>query len=120
FKYGRGYVDAKENTQLRYYATGAARLEDFTHAKVRTTIVQPRSSGDAVRSEIIRMRDLVKWSREMREALEASEDPRAKLTPGDHCKWCEVKQTIGCEALQGAVQKAAKVDFEEVDLEADM
>lgn len=120
YKNGVGFVDAEENTQLRYYGVGAAREEDFTHSKVTTTIIQPRCrDGGPIRSETLTMKKLLKWRDHMRECLEASEKKNAKLTPGDHCKWCEVKtlKPGGCPALNNAIQKAAKTDFDDIDVD---
>jgi len=115
-KYGRGVVvEVKENEQLRYYALGAALLlDDGTRAieTVEMTIVQPRAAhpDGIIRSEQINIVDLVEWSNDLLAAARATQDPKALLTAGEHCRFCPAAAT--CPARRAQAQAIAQVEFD--------
>lgn len=122
YKHGYGEVDADQNTQLLYYAAGAAKEYEFNFDKVLLGIVQPRSQrgqqlGDDVDLIIenfyeLSAAELEEWVDEvLRPAAYATEDPDAPLNPGSHCHWCLAAST--CPAKTGAVFVQARADFED-------
>ena len=63
FKYGAGvWVNAKSNSQLKYYAVGAVLMINKPIARISMTVVQPRfAKGDPVRSTTISVVELAEW-----------------------------------------------------------
>lgn len=122
YKHGAGVVvEVEGNTQLRYYALGAAREEEFAHQKVTYTIIQPRAqhADGPIRSETITMKELKAWGIELQQAVEKTEKPNARLRAGPHCRFCPAAPF--CSELRSSVQEAAGADFDEeaVELEVD-
>lgn len=119
YKHGKGVlVDVEENTQLMYYALGAAKELDFNFDEVRLVVVQPRcragGDGDGVREWTMTASELEAWGEDvLRPAAYATEDPDAPLNPGDWCKknFCPKQST--CPALIELNQELAFVDFNE-------
>jgi hypothetical protein len=88
YKDGSGWVHVEGNTQLISYLGGKA--PDIFDLKCRMTIVQPKTQppvryADIVWSEL--NEELVKLA----SAAEATDDPEAPLTCGNHCQWCKHK-----------------------------
>lgn len=90
-KAGRGVaVEAERNSQLMYYALGAAYGDDYVEAEL--IIVQPRAihPDGPTRRWKIPTTDLMRWAREvLLPAAKATEDPNAPLAVGDHCRFCD-------------------------------
>lgn len=90
-KAGRGVaVEAERNSQLMYYAVGAAYGDDYADAEL--VIVQPRAvhPDGPTRRWRISTADLMTWAREvLLPAAKATEDPAAPLAVGDHCRFCD-------------------------------
>lgn len=98
-KYGAGIaVEAKDNKQMRVYGIGAAFKGDFETVKMH--IFQPRAehSEGPVRTEEIPLQELVEWSKELKQKAIATEDPKAPLKTGEHCRWCPGK--VVCPAFK--------------------
>lgn len=120
YKNGAMFVDVVGNMQARYYGLGAMRWladnEPDAYAKLSTvvlTIIQPNAIGaEPVRSEILDAVDLKVWEVELRAAVERTEDPNAKFSPGDHCKFC--RGAAHCEALRTIAVQAHKTAFSKV------
>jgi len=115
YKHGAGVaVDVEDNPQLLYYALGALLDSGVPAAKVDVGIVQPRCEhpDGYIRSKVFESVDLLEWSGVLEEAAIATEDPKAPLNEGDHCRWCPA--AVECPEKLKAVQAAAAVDFEEV------
>ncbi len=105
FKYGAGIaVEAKDNKQMRVYGVAAAYGEDFPMVKLH--IYQPRAehADGPVRVEEMKMSDLVEWSKELKQKAIATEDPKAPLKTGEHCRWCPGK--VVCPAFKADTQLA--------------
>lgn len=114
YKHGAGVVvEVEGNTQTRYYGLGAARESKYTHEKVTCTIVQPRAAHQdgPVRSEVITMKQLVKWGKTLLAAVEATEKKNAKLVAGDHCRFCPA--TPICGELRKSVERKVAADFDD-------
>lgn len=111
FKYGKGiYVEPEWNGQLLYYAAGALdthNLLDQVAWRINLHIVQPRADrGEGIiRSWTISSNELRNWTfTTLLPAMRATDDPEALLVPGEHCRWCPVKER--CPALRGAFEEA--------------
>jgi Protein of unknown function (DUF2800) len=105
-KYGKGvWVPARNNSQLKYYAIGACLAIDDPVSTIVMTVVQPRVSGDPIRSATIGAIELVEWSFELLAAAAATQAPDAPLVAGTHCKFCPAQTT--CLAFQNAKYTAA-------------
>ena len=91
YKHGAGVsVEAQGNSQLRYYALGAALTLDVKPKKIRTVVIQPRAfhADGPIREENLTMADLKKFAKDLMAAAEATEPPDAPLRAGDHCRFC--------------------------------
>lgn len=100
FKDGRGWVDAKENTQLLSYAIGKRfRMPDS--APVVMTIVQPKTNP-TVRQWEVRVKTLNMFIEKLTIAAVKTDDPNAPLVPDGkggkgYCRWCKHREN--CQAL---------------------
>lgn len=109
-KYGKGvWVAARNNSQLLYYALGAALTVDGPVSEIVMTIVQPRTKGDVERTATIDAVELVEWSFKLLEAAAATQAPNAPQVAGEHCKFCPAKGT--CLAYQNQSYAAAYHQF---------
>ncbi len=111
YKHGKGMaVEAYDNTQLKYYATGALKIWEF--AEVEVVIVQPRCphKDGPVRRATYTADEIEAWSREvLLPAAIATEKADAPLKAGDHCYFCPA-QAI-CPAIRNKVLKTAITAF---------
>jgi hypothetical protein len=115
FKYGKGvWVSAKDNAQLHYYALGASLSIDEPVSSVTMTVVQPRTSGDPVRTTSIDAIALAEWSFTLLDRAYATQQPDAPLAAGDWCRFCGAKQS--CPAYQGGRASAAYHEFTLTDV----
>ena len=114
-KSGQGVrVDAKDNSQLLYYALGA--WHDYQHLfDIKTVIVhivQPRLNHyDTFELSI---KDLLAFAERLKAAAVATENAKAELVPGDHCRWCRAK--TACPKMIESAQKLAAIDFSDPEL----
>ena len=115
-KYGMGAVEIKDNKQTRYYALGvwlSLPPEDIVET-VTMMIVQPRMDhpDGFVRPETIHAADLSQFAVELLDAARATQDPKAPLHSGDHCKFCPAKPI--CPELYRKTQEIAATEFDEM------
>lgn len=110
YKHGAGVaVNVEDNSQLKYYALGAAHGEDYE--RVELHIIQPRAyhPDGPVRSWGLSIADLNKYAEELKVAAYATEKPDAPIKAGSHCRWCPV---IGvCPEMHKTTIEVAKTDF---------
>lgn len=108
YKDGRGWVDAKNNTQLESYLAGKAsrfigsgpqKVRPFMPQKIlkpcRMTIIQPKTSP-VIRFEEISGDELLKRYLALEDAAFKTDKPDAPLVPDNkggkgHCQWCKHK-----------------------------
>lgn len=113
YKHGRGVaVDPEENSQAKSYALGAAmRMHNRGVDRIDIVIVQPRCPHPAgsVRVWSTDAVALLDWSADLKESALATEDPEARLRPGDWCKFCPAAAT--CPALADLALETARADF---------
>ena len=139
YKHGQGvpvevsYADEKTgevlgNTQLMYYALGAAHGYDFTHEKVTLIIVQPRCPHPkgGVRRFTCTMGELLEFRDRLAEAVDRVHEANAAyasmkdvdweakyLKAGDHCKSSFCAKLATCPAVHRLAEKEAMADFAE-------
>lgn len=118
-KYGIGIVvEAPNNVQLMYYAAclvhklaAAGREFDLT-TPVRIIIVQPRAPHPEgpIRVWATTVRDVLNWVDDvLLPAITASEDPKAKIATGDHCRYCLARTR--CPALNALAEEIADMEI---------
>ena len=116
YKHGKGVaVEAKENTQLLYYALGAAKAFD-EYSSVKLTIVQPRCihPDGPIRSWVTTPERLADFKTELKSAVDATREKNPRFQPTDKgCKFCKAKAT--CPALRDEAMSLAKVEFDDVE-----
>ena len=115
WKFGDGIaVDAEENEQLMYYAAAAMRTPEVAWVfdgavAIECVIIQP----PVIRQWTTTPARIKAFEKELKRAVKVASLPDAKLTPGDHCRFCPAKPT--CPAMTGAVDRALKVKLDAVD-----
>ena len=108
WKFGRGVqVQAEENAQLLFYAAAAARTPAlsalFDDAEdVDLVIIQP--PGISVWQTTLPR--LSKFEHALKDAVTKSQQPGAKISAGDHCRWCPAKGAAVCPEMNGALERA--------------
>lgn len=147
YKHGQGvpvevshydYTAEKEvgNSQLLYYALGAAKAFDFTHSKITLIIVQPRCphNNSSVRRFSLPMSDLLEFADKLGAAVDIANEAnksyheinfdRAKLewenkylSPGEHCRTTYCPMIALCPAMNRLVEQETAADFEHDDPE---
>jgi RecB family exonuclease len=110
FKAGSAHaVEVGNNSQLLYYALGAALVDIHRPLDcVTLRIIQPlaRHSQGPVRSHDLTGQDLMRFGFRLREAAHATDRDDAPLITGDHCRWCPAAEI--CPAKKSAAcQEAA-------------
>lgn len=116
-KYGQGVVvEVFDNPQTMYYALGAAlsllaEYPDLRIDQIVMTIVQPRIGhiDGSVRSQTVPFGDLLSWSNTLIAKAEATIDPNAPLTVGDHCRFCPAAPH--CPAYAAEALAVAQSEF---------
>jgi hypothetical protein len=115
WKFGDGVmVEVEENPQLMFYAAAAMRTPEAQWAfegvtEIECVIVQPPE----VRRWVTTPERIAKFELELVQAVKQAEKPDAKLTVGDHCRWCAAKPI--CPKMTGAVDRALKVQLDNLD-----
>lgn len=91
FKYGRSFVEAEENPQMKLYSLGALVLYGvlFNIEKVVLHIIQPRV--DNISSFALTPADLMKWGESIKAIAQTSFNGEGEFNSGDHCKFCKAK-----------------------------
>lgn len=115
FKYGAGHaVEAKDNTQLKYYAVGAITTLGYAPKTIDLHIVQPRCPHveGPHRTESIDPLDLLDHAAYMVASVLETEKPDAQVKAGDWCRWCPAAGVPGrCPAQAQVANELAKVVF---------
>ena len=112
------------NSQLMYYALGAAKGYDFTHEKVTLIVVQPRCPHPhgGVRRFTCSMPDLLEFRDRLARAADRVMEAYnsydgtpdwevANLRAGPHCKSAFCSMLATCPALYRLAQSEAMADF---------
>jgi len=116
WKFGYRLVDAFENPQCLTYALGAAtRHHNRGVEKIVIWIVQPLATHPKgpIRDYETTYEDLLIWSQEAVQAIEASQQPDAPLVAGDECKFCKAAAT--CPAKFQATLAEAQAEFSQAE-----
>ena len=115
WKFGDGVmVDAVENPQLMFYAAAAMRTPEAAWAfdgatEIECIIVQP----PMIRRWVTTKERIAAFELELVSAVKAAQQPNAKLSSGDHCRWCNAKSI--CPVMTGAVDRALKTQITNID-----
>lgn len=115
YKHGAGIpVEVRNNPQLLYYGLGALISSNRPVVKVKLVIVQPRCdhADGPVRSWEIDALELMDFAIDLKSYAVATEDPKAPLVSGDHCRFCPAAKD--CPALERRSQELAKAEFSAV------
>lgn len=115
YKHGAGvFVDAEDNSQLKYYALGAlAELDPKREIKrVAMTIVQPRAGGEPVRTFLLDALDIWEFAVELYEGAERTEASDAPFAAGEHCRFCPAAPT--CAEFARRARAVAHDGFEKI------
>ena len=114
FKYGRGVVDVRENTQALFYAVGALLLMDKKKEvkEIEMVIVQPRVT-DPIKRWTVTRQYLKEWGLiTLRNAAQATLDENAPRIPGEkQCQFCEHK--TACPELKQFALDKAMIEFDD-------
>ena len=113
WKFGDGVVvDAVENPQLMFYAAAAMRTEEAKWAfdgatEIELIIVQP----PMVRRWVTTKERIAAFELELVSAVKQAQMPNAKLSSGDHCRWCNAKSIcpVMNETLSRSVSNVASM-----------
>ena len=112
YKHGAGIpVRVENNPQLQYYGLGALLASGYPARRVRLEIIQPRCEhpDGAIRAWEIDAIDLLDFRHDLKVYAQATEDPKAPLNPGDHCRFCPAAAM--CPALHARALEMAKLEF---------
>lgn len=115
FKYGVGHaVEVEENSQLLYYAVGAAMGEDTD--KITVCVFQPRCEHEdgSIRTWEFEPTVLKNFAKKLRQRALETEKEDAALLPGKWCQWCNAAGV--CPALHRSAIETAKTDFDDPQL----
>jgi hypothetical protein len=116
WKFGDGVVvDAVENPQLMFYAAAAMRTEAAKWAfdgvdEIELIIVQP----PMIKRWVTTKERIAAFELELVSAVKQAQMPNAKLSSGDHCRWCNAKSI--CPVMNGAVDRALKTTLDNIDV----
>ena len=116
FKFGSGvYVDVEDNAQLKLYALGVMLECGKVVKDVTVRIVQPRFEGTKpIRDWHFKAADILEFVADVRQAANASRDPKAPYKAGDHCKFCPAART--CPELEKQSHALLANDFDAAPL----
>lgn len=115
WKFGSGVaVEAEENAQLMFYAAAAMRTPEaqwvFDGAtEIECIIVQP----PAVKRWTTTPARIKQFEKELVQAVKTASKPNAKLSAGEHCRFCSAKPV--CPLMTGAVDRALVTKLDNID-----
>ena len=114
YKHGVGVVvGAENNKQLRYYAYGGWQLYRAEGIdRIVCSIVQPRAHGEPIKTATFDELELVDWSLDLAEWVEATRVKDAPLNPGEWCSktFCGARNGA-CPALKAKADAALADGF---------
>jgi len=122
YKHGAGIlVECENNLQLQYYGLGAlTTLEGIGEVNtVRLMVIQPRCphpSGRVIRSWDVSALDLLEFSLDLKDFAIKTEDKKAPLVPGEHCRFCPAGAV--CPELGKKAMTMAKEEFGVIESES--
>ena len=111
YKNGRIIVEVIDNTQMRQYCVGL--LHEHPSAKrITVHIIQPNAMHEdgCIRSVTYEADEIKLFEIRMKQAADATRNPKAPRTPGAHCQWCPAK--IRCPEHSKMIKDAVMIDLE--------
>ena len=112
-KYGAGIpVEAKDNSQLIFYALGLAHEYHYNFQEIKIVIIQPRAEhpDGPMREWTLSVEELLEWKTKFILSVKESLGKNPKFNSGDHCRWCRAKPI--CPELSTTAMKQALIDFD--------
>lgn len=113
-KYGAGVpVEARENSQLIFYALGLAHEREYNFSEIKLVIIQPRAESEEntpIKEWTFSIDELFSWKQKFVEGIDACEDPNAPFISGEHCRFCPAKAI--CPEISSVAMKKALIDFD--------
>lgn len=124
YKDGRGYVNAKDNSQLQSYLIG--KLRPYINKPpqgCRMSIVQPKTNP-VIRYQCstrpedgLTVKGIMSTAIDLHRAAVATDDPNAPCISGKHCQWCKANPKRGghcVTATEQSIQVVTKMSNTEV------
>lgn len=114
-KFGAGIpVSVERNPQLMYYALGALLESSIEPERIEIFVVQPRCAvdGETIRSWDTTLETLLDFAMELFDYAEATEQPDARLVPGEPCRFCPAATV--CPEVKAKSKELASIQFGEV------
>lgn len=110
FKYGMGIVvETKDNQQMMYYAY-LLLLKHPDARRVNMRIIQPRIVYAKDEAWEVDAEYIIEWANKtLFPAMERTTSDTT-LKPGEHCRFCDAKESLACPALKSAFAKLANAD----------
>lgn len=107
FKYGRGWVDAEDNTQLQIYAIGVwqALPADVNVETITFHIYQPRAGDGKPRRWSQSIGEFMEFALALPGYVAATHEPNAPTIAGDWCVFCKGK--LKCDKLKASFDAVA-------------
>jgi Protein of unknown function (DUF2800) len=111
YKNGFQNVEVEDNTQLIYYAVGAAMDFNFEFTEIEMVIVQPNAFGqNPVKTYTIDNLELLEWRDKLKYYAEKTDAEIPELKTGSHCEYCPAA-IYGCPAFDKMRDEALKDMF---------
>lgn len=120
YKHGKGLpVEAKENSQLSYYALGVLHTLAYPCSEVQMTIVQPRCYHPEghIRHWRVSALYFIDFELELIKAAKKTKEKKAPLSAGEHCLFCPAKPI--CPERDKYQLENAKKDFSPYSFHSD-
>jgi len=104
------------NSQLLYYAAGAAHEYEWKHKRIVLEIIQPRCMEvSSIQSVLIGRKQLRNWAEnDLWKAAHLATSENAPLAAGDWCRFCPALPV--CPEARRTVQDLAAVDFADLNV----
>lgn len=120
YKHGQGVsVSAEENSQLKFYAAGAALAHaDWKISEVELVIVQPRARDaegqdtPGVKRWAMPATDIIEFVSEIEGAVVRAKALQPEANAGPHCRWCAAVAV--CPAKERDVIRGVGLAFDSV------
>lgn len=114
-KFGYKEVDAKNNSQLAYYALGMIESlpKTLKIERIELVIIQPNRFREVerVQRDIVDHATLLDLAQRLVDAAEVALGPDPVFKPGDWCTYCRAAAV--CPALRHFAMDAAQLDFDD-------
>lgn len=119
YKHGQGIVvETCNNQQMMYYAY-LILLKHSDIRKVAMQIIQPRIPHEQEDPWVVDAEFIMQWAEDTLLPAMGRTEFDDTLTPGQHCRFCEAKESLACPALKTAFENAAVVKVDQMKAMSD-